>query len=153
MALRGPMCGSWPKPTDQNAKCRDDVKETTDRADLPVRAPLGFCAFKDDGLNQFFVSADSHGSGVAAALIADAERCRDRLTRVRGRQLSRRTWSATAEFLCTQTAAVVPHTQSTGSPYGGAARRPHSSSAPLRARRRYRRLRPRPESTRPRRGP
>jgi GNAT superfamily N-acetyltransferase len=39
----------------------------------PVRAPLGFCALKDDELNQLFVSADAHGSGVAAALIADAE--------------------------------------------------------------------------------
>jgi len=39
----------------------------------PVRAPLGFCALKGDELYQLFVSSDAHGSGVAAALIADAE--------------------------------------------------------------------------------
>ena len=39
----------------------------------PVRAPLGFCALKDDELYQLFVSPEAHGSGVAAALIADAE--------------------------------------------------------------------------------
>ena len=36
-----------------------------------VRAPLGFCALKDDELYQLFVSPEAHGSGVAAALIAD----------------------------------------------------------------------------------
>jgi GNAT superfamily N-acetyltransferase len=36
--------------------------------------PLGFCIIKDDELYQLFVSARARGSGVAAALIADAER-------------------------------------------------------------------------------
>jgi GNAT superfamily N-acetyltransferase len=39
----------------------------------PSGAPLGFCAIKDDELNQLFVSVQAHGAGVAAALIADAE--------------------------------------------------------------------------------
>ena len=36
-------------------------------------APLGFCIVKDDELYQLFVAAEARGSGVAAALIADAE--------------------------------------------------------------------------------
>jgi GNAT superfamily N-acetyltransferase len=36
-------------------------------------APLGFCALKGDELYQLFVSREAHGTGVAAALIADAE--------------------------------------------------------------------------------
>jgi GNAT superfamily N-acetyltransferase len=36
-------------------------------------APMGFCIVRDDELYQLFVSAESRGSGVAAALIADAE--------------------------------------------------------------------------------
>jgi GNAT superfamily N-acetyltransferase len=50
------------------------------RADLPnVRVvgpagePVGFCIVKGDELYQLFVSAQARGSGVAAALIADAE--------------------------------------------------------------------------------
>lgn len=50
------------------------------RADLPnVRvvgpsgAPLGFCTVKGDELYQLFVSGQSRGSGVAVALIDDAE--------------------------------------------------------------------------------
>ena len=39
----------------------------------PPGAPLGFCILKGDELYQLFVSAPSRGSGVAAALIADAE--------------------------------------------------------------------------------
>jgi GNAT superfamily N-acetyltransferase len=39
----------------------------------PLGAPFGFCALKDDELNQLFVSLEVRGSGVAAALIADAE--------------------------------------------------------------------------------
>lgn len=39
----------------------------------PVGAPVGFCIVKGDELYQLFVSAQSRGSGVAAALIADAE--------------------------------------------------------------------------------
>jgi ribosomal protein S18 acetylase RimI-like enzyme len=39
----------------------------------PSGAPVGFCIVKGDELYQLFVSAQSRGSGVAAALIADAE--------------------------------------------------------------------------------
>jgi GNAT superfamily N-acetyltransferase len=39
----------------------------------PRGAPMGFCMIKEDELYQLFVSAQSRGSGVAAALIADAE--------------------------------------------------------------------------------
>jgi len=39
----------------------------------PVGAPLGFCTLKGEELHQLFVSPTAHGSGVAAALIADAE--------------------------------------------------------------------------------
>jgi GNAT superfamily N-acetyltransferase len=43
------------------------------RAVGPVGAPLGFHLLKGDELNQFYVAAQSRGTGVAAALIADAE--------------------------------------------------------------------------------
>jgi GNAT superfamily N-acetyltransferase len=36
-------------------------------------APVGFCMLKGDELYQLYVSAQSRGSGVAAALMADAE--------------------------------------------------------------------------------
>ena len=39
----------------------------------PVGAPVGLCIVQGDELYQLFVSAESRGSGVAAALIADAE--------------------------------------------------------------------------------
>ncbi|MBB4260293.1 GNAT superfamily N-acetyltransferase [Bradyrhizobium sp. CIR3A] len=39
----------------------------------PSGAPLGLCALKSDELYQLFVSPTAHGTGVAAALIADAE--------------------------------------------------------------------------------
>jgi ribosomal protein S18 acetylase RimI-like enzyme len=39
----------------------------------PSGAPAGFCIVKGDELYQLYVSAQSRGSGVAAALIADAE--------------------------------------------------------------------------------
>ena len=39
----------------------------------PLGAPLGFCALRGDELYQLFVAPEAHGSGVAAALIADAE--------------------------------------------------------------------------------
>jgi GNAT superfamily N-acetyltransferase len=39
----------------------------------PIGAPDGFCILKGDELYQLYVSARSRGSGVAAALIADAE--------------------------------------------------------------------------------
>jgi ribosomal protein S18 acetylase RimI-like enzyme len=39
----------------------------------PAGEPVGFCIVRGDELYQLFVSAPSRGSGVAAALIADAE--------------------------------------------------------------------------------
>ncbi|TWA94407.1 GNAT family N-acetyltransferase [Bradyrhizobium stylosanthis] len=39
----------------------------------PAGAPLGFCAIRNDELYQLFVSSQAHGTGIAAALIADAE--------------------------------------------------------------------------------
>ncbi len=36
-------------------------------------SPVGFCIVNDDELYQLFVARDARGSGVAAALIADAE--------------------------------------------------------------------------------
>jgi ribosomal protein S18 acetylase RimI-like enzyme len=39
----------------------------------PSGAPVGFCIVKGDELYQLFVSAAARGSGVAAALISDAE--------------------------------------------------------------------------------
>ena len=39
----------------------------------PSSEPVGFCIVKGNELYQLFVSAQSRGSGVAAALIADAE--------------------------------------------------------------------------------
>ena len=39
----------------------------------PARAPVGFCIVRGDELYQLFVSAPARGSGVAAALIDDAE--------------------------------------------------------------------------------
>lgn len=39
----------------------------------PFRSPVGFCILKGAELYQLFVSAEARGSGVAAALMADAE--------------------------------------------------------------------------------
>jgi GNAT superfamily N-acetyltransferase len=39
----------------------------------PLGAPIGFYVLKDDELSQLFVSPEAHGSGAAAALMADAE--------------------------------------------------------------------------------
>lgn len=39
----------------------------------PEGAPMGFSWLKEDELYQLFVAADARGTGVAAALIADAE--------------------------------------------------------------------------------
>jgi GNAT superfamily N-acetyltransferase len=39
----------------------------------PPGAPVGFCMLKDDELYQLFVAESSRGTGVAKALIADAE--------------------------------------------------------------------------------
>jgi len=38
-----------------------------------VGAPVGFCMLKGDELYQLYVSSPARGSGVAAALVADAE--------------------------------------------------------------------------------
>lgn len=40
----------------------------------PRGAPVGFHIVKDDELYQLYVAADARGSGVAAALVADAEK-------------------------------------------------------------------------------
>ncbi len=61
----------------------------------PPGAPSGFFMLKDDELYQFYVAREARGSGIAAALIADAEarlagaRCCDRLARLRDRQRPR----------------------------------------------------------------
>lgn len=39
----------------------------------PPGAPVGFCVVKGDELYQLYVASESRGSGVAAALMADAE--------------------------------------------------------------------------------
>jgi GNAT superfamily N-acetyltransferase len=39
----------------------------------PPRAPIGFCAIKDDELYQMFVSSAAQGTGAAALLMADGE--------------------------------------------------------------------------------
>jgi GNAT superfamily N-acetyltransferase len=39
----------------------------------PVGGPLGLCVLRGEELYQLFVAPEAHGSGVAAALIADAE--------------------------------------------------------------------------------
>lgn len=39
----------------------------------PVGQPLGMCIVKDDELYQLYVSASARGTGVAAALLSDAE--------------------------------------------------------------------------------
>jgi GNAT superfamily N-acetyltransferase len=44
----------------------------------PPGLPMGFCMLKGDELYQLYVAAESRGSGVAAALMADAE---DRLAK------------------------------------------------------------------------
>jgi len=43
------------------------------RAVGPPGAPVAFYTLKDDELDQFYVAADARGTGVASALIADAE--------------------------------------------------------------------------------
>ena len=39
----------------------------------PAGAPLGFCAIRDDELDQLFVAPAARGSGLAARLLADGE--------------------------------------------------------------------------------
>jgi GNAT superfamily N-acetyltransferase len=38
-----------------------------------VGQPLGFCAIRDDELDQLFVSPEARGTGLAARLLADGE--------------------------------------------------------------------------------
>lgn len=40
----------------------------------PIGNPHGFCICKDSEVNQLFVTAEARGTGVAAALLQDAER-------------------------------------------------------------------------------
>ena len=39
----------------------------------PAGAPLGFCAIREDELDQLFVAPEARGTGLAATLLADAE--------------------------------------------------------------------------------
>lgn len=57
----------------QNLKQRLEAAFSDLRVVGPVGAPVGLCVVKGDELYQLFVSAQSRGTGVAAALIADAE--------------------------------------------------------------------------------
>lgn len=41
----------------------------------PIGAPLGFCAIREDELDQLFVAPETRGSGLAAILLADGELC------------------------------------------------------------------------------
>jgi GNAT superfamily N-acetyltransferase len=59
--------------TQENLKQRLEAAFSDLRVVGPVGAPLGLCVVKGDELYQLFVSAQSRGTGVAAALIADAE--------------------------------------------------------------------------------
>jgi GNAT superfamily N-acetyltransferase len=57
----------------ENLKQRLEAAFSDLRVVGPVGAPVGLCVLKGDELYQLFVSAQSRGTGVAAALIADAE--------------------------------------------------------------------------------
>jgi ribosomal protein S18 acetylase RimI-like enzyme len=54
---------------------RSRLKEAlpTVRVAGPLGAPVGFCMIKGDELYQLYVSSESRDSGIAAALMADAE--------------------------------------------------------------------------------
>jgi ribosomal protein S18 acetylase RimI-like enzyme len=54
---------------------RDRLKAALPRIRVvgPFAAPVGFCILKGNELYQLYVSAQARGSGVAAALMADAE--------------------------------------------------------------------------------
>jgi len=52
-------------------RMRDGLADT--RVIGPLGAPVGLCMMKGDELYQLYVAAEARGSGVAAALIADAE--------------------------------------------------------------------------------
>ena len=57
----------------ENLKQRLEAAFSDLRVVGPLGAPVGLCVIKGDELYQLFVSAQSRGTGVAAALIADAE--------------------------------------------------------------------------------
>ena len=59
--------------TRESFRKRLEALATDIRVVGPLNAPLGFSIVKGDELYQLFVSAQARGSGVAAALIADAE--------------------------------------------------------------------------------
>jgi ribosomal protein S18 acetylase RimI-like enzyme len=59
--------------TIENFRARLQAALSSVRVVGPSGAPVGFCIVKVDELYQLFVSAEARGSGVAAALIADAE--------------------------------------------------------------------------------
>ncbi len=48
---------------------------TSVRVAEPADAPVGFCMLRGDELYQLYVCSSARGSGVTAALIADAEAC------------------------------------------------------------------------------
>jgi GNAT superfamily N-acetyltransferase len=57
----------------QSFRDRLEVALADVRVAGPFPTPLGFCMLKGDELNQLYVSAEARGTGVAAALVADAE--------------------------------------------------------------------------------
>ena len=54
---------------------RITVALPTIRVAGPIDKPYGFCICKDSEVNQLFVTAEARGTGVAADLLQDAERC------------------------------------------------------------------------------
>jgi GNAT superfamily N-acetyltransferase len=59
--------------TFENFRSRLEAAIRDVRVAGPPEEPVGFCLIKGDEIYQLFVSAESRGSGVAAALIGDAE--------------------------------------------------------------------------------
>jgi GNAT superfamily N-acetyltransferase len=59
--------------TKDNFKCRLRAALSAVRTTGPPGEPVGFHYVKGDELYQFYVAAEARGSGVAGALIADAE--------------------------------------------------------------------------------
>lgn len=61
--------------TRQSFRARLDAAFAQVRVAGPVGAPAGLCIVKGDELYQLYVAAQARGTGVAAALIDDAEHC------------------------------------------------------------------------------
>jgi GNAT superfamily N-acetyltransferase len=57
----------------QSFRDRLEVALADVRVAGPFPTPVGFCMLKSDELYQLYVSAEARGTGVAAALVADAE--------------------------------------------------------------------------------